>query len=681
MPSIQENRVDSPEGTAPEEKLPFKVAPLDQGTLLTVINLRVAPGWRVAKYAEDRLVLKLERAQTYLVVTPAQRRALERFGSGCTVPGVVFSLITNRECIPLHDFYELVIKACERGFLESDRHAAPPAKLPTEWRWKARGGAARFAAISGVLALVGVLLWRPLPVSVGFLDALVAWVAFGLALSAGNFLGACVVARGEAEVYSAGWRWRTPMPRFHADLWDAIMAGGATVVDSQLARLAAIFWIMVATAWLAPGSTCFLFLGALWLLSPLWRSPGWVVLRFLYRVPALDALLHFEFEPNREIRRFLRAFRTNADWSFYGLRAAHAVLWLALVMLAALLPLRATLPEIWSRYRAAGGIHFTAVVVEVGLILVALGAAGLMSYIVWLNARDWWGRRFPTPRFSPSSRARPGAAAIMDLLRQALLFRMFSDEERAAIAGVSEVESFRRRQVVVREGDPGDRLYLVYSGVAAVQRLSATGRLETIARLGPGEVFGEMALLNDSNRTRTVVMESGGLLVSIKREAFNRLVLSRLSRRDVETAVQKASFLYRIAMSRDWTPAAITAFSAYAVFKECQAGDIIIRTGQENLYFYLLYEGRLAVLKGGEVAAHLEAGDFFGEISILRGGLARATVKAAAPSRFLCVDRADFLKFVTRDFLIGLYFEDVGSRRLGEPLYQQSCGLSFEVHA
>lgn len=86
------------------------------------------------------------------------------------------------------------------------------------------------------------------------------------------------------------------------------------------------------------------------------------------------------------------------------------------------------------------------------------------------------------------------------------MLRGLGDAERGRLLAAGRVRRYARREVVFHEGDPGDCLHLVISGMLAVRVTTPLGDVATLALLGPGEVFGELALLDPAaRRTATVV--------------------------------------------------------------------------------------------------------------------------------------------------------------------------------
>jgi CRP/FNR family transcriptional regulator, cyclic AMP receptor protein len=86
-----------------------------------------------------------------------------------------------------------------------------------------------------------------------------------------------------------------------------------------------------------------------------------------------------------------------------------------------------------------------------------------------------------------------------------LLGRLTEDDRRQVLQHARR-RKFRRGEIVFHEGDVGDALHLIASGHVAVRATTPLGDVSTFTVLGPGEVFGEGALLApDSRRTGTVV--------------------------------------------------------------------------------------------------------------------------------------------------------------------------------
>jgi MFS family permease len=78
-----------------------------------------------------------------------------------------------------------------------------------------------------------------------------------------------------------------------------------------------------------------------------------------------------------------------------------------------------------------------------------------------------------------------------------------------------------------------------------------------------------------------------------------------------------------------------------------EPGDVVIREGDAGDRFYLVEDGRLEVETGGRTVSQLGAGDFFGEIALVRDVPRTATVRAVGPARLLALDRDEFLAAVT----------------------------------
>ncbi len=93
---------------------------------------------------------------------------------------------------------------------------------------------------------------------------------------------------------------------------------------------------------------------------------------------------------------------------------------------------------------------------------------------------------------------------VIELLRRVPLFSELDDPELERIAQVAIPRSFPNDTRVFHEGDPGDACFIVRTGSCRVTREHPDGRAITLANLGPGAIFGELAMLDGEARSASV---------------------------------------------------------------------------------------------------------------------------------------------------------------------------------
>ena len=103
----------------------------------------------------------------------------------------------------------------------------------------------------------------------------------------------------------------------------------------------------------------------------------------------------------------------------------------------------------------------------------------------------------------------------IEQLAQVRMFSAFNKKELALIARASDEVSVPAGKELVQEGTPGHEFFLILSGEASVRR---NGR--KIVTLGPGQYFGELALLDRGPRTATVVSETPMELLVLGQREF-----------------------------------------------------------------------------------------------------------------------------------------------------------------
>lgn len=109
------------------------------------------------------------------------------------------------------------------------------------------------------------------------------------------------------------------------------------------------------------------------------------------------------------------------------------------------------------------------------------------------------------PDAEEDPRGADGDPEIVTALQRMTLFKHMSGEQMCALASAAQRRSYLAGQTVIRQGDEGLCMYSIVSGEAEVVRTSSHDKSEQrLARLGPGDFFGELALFDSLPRSATV---------------------------------------------------------------------------------------------------------------------------------------------------------------------------------
>jgi len=113
---------------------------------------------------------------------------------------------------------------------------------------------------------------------------------------------------------------------------------------------------------------------------------------------------------------------------------------------------------------------------------------------------------------------------LKNLLATSPLFKPFDHQQQMELLKRFEGHDLEPGTVVIREGDVGQGLFVLLLGEVEILNKDATGKEKVVAKLGAGEVFGEMSLLGDRPTTATVRTLSRTTIMFLGRDYFRRLV-------------------------------------------------------------------------------------------------------------------------------------------------------------
>ena len=110
------------------------------------------------------------------------------------------------------------------------------------------------------------------------------------------------------------------------------------------------------------------------------------------------------------------------------------------------------------------------------------------------------------------------------LIKQAAIFKDLDEEELVKVSEICKPQQFKFGQYVFKEGEAGNRLFIISQGDVRISRQVPGSGEEALAVLKPGACFGEMAVLDRSERSTDAIANTDCTLLTITRSDFELLL-------------------------------------------------------------------------------------------------------------------------------------------------------------
>jgi uncharacterized membrane protein len=108
----------------------------------------------------------------------------------------------------------------------------------------------------------------------------------------------------------------------------------------------------------------------------------------------------------------------------------------------------------------------------------------------------------------------------VDSLRNVPLFASLDADAASRLNNFLSLREYSRSEEIFRAGDPGDSMYLIDSGQVRISITDADGHVVTLADLGAGDFFGEMAMLDGHGRSAHATVLEDSCLARLTRDDF-----------------------------------------------------------------------------------------------------------------------------------------------------------------
>ncbi len=246
--------------------------------------------------------------------------------------------------------------------------------------------------------------------------------------------------------------------------------------------------------------------------------------------------------------------------------------------------------------------------------------------------------------------SRAVAGHQIEVLRRVDLFEGVDDVTIERIFALGELSVVAGGKYIVRQGEFGDSCFVLLAGQAVVQVVADDGRAQDVARLGPGKIFGELALIGRGERKASVKAMGNCEVLELRKIHFDQaLKKHKKVRARIEEVYQQAaidSFLKQSRYFRDLPSEVLVRISKDSLLKSFKKGDAIALEGKPAEDLYIVRNGFVRISRtvsgtdgGDEILAYLGPDDFFGDEEVTVGSDYGASATALEPVECVAVPR------------------------------------------
>jgi CRP-like cAMP-binding protein len=283
------------------------------------------------------------------------------------------------------------------------------------------------------------------------------------------------------------------------------------------------------------------------------------------------------------------------------------------------------------------------------------------------------------------------------VLRRVRAFADLGNDDLDAVLRVLKARRGNPGDVLFREGDAGHSLVIVLEGQLVARARSGGTTEEVVARLGPGEVVGEMAFIDDEPRSATIAADGSAVtILEFTREALGLLareaprvaaaiqrnILEGVARRLRDAGEKLADGAMPNSTRNPETSGragrsltaeqlrALPAFTSYAredlellahiaTLRSFAAGEVLMSEGVAGECCFLIADGAVAVTRDGSAApiATLGAAALVGQLALIDRAPRSATVIASRPTVALELKGDAFANLVRASSHVALRFQ------------------------
>jgi CRP-like cAMP-binding protein len=651
---------------------------MDLQLLFTAERLQLSPHISKGVDSNGRFTLKTLDTGGYLTIDRLQLGALLAFSKPTTVPEALRTLIIERKCPALRDFYELVLKAQRIGVLQTG--PSPVSQLvPVIWKFGLPPKVARWLGVGSIL--LGLLALGVFPMvlhgggTLSFLVSLLfGYVLSALAISLGYVLGVSALhsAGGDGFHPRIGRPWL--LPHFSINLRDALLTDSSSQVAIHLVVLAPI---SLLTAFLCFARSPVALLPAIVFAVMIRPCFGGTINEAIHAglgKPVLDTSRNLIFPANKSWSGLQHSAWVHFDPWVIAARMGWAILWIACVSIFAIHGTHLEVSLEWHSwtyfaFALVGAIAIPSAVFAYASVMESVRRPLKAARRYWRNRQQ---RKLAVDQ--PVTMKTISSTLVVSPLCQRLQI-----DRRRALEDKLTVVTFRKGTILSDFTQPATDIHLIVSGAVDVYRRSSKGRPQKAWQAIEGDFIGTEELVEPHPLGWKLVARSPLIALRMPREIFQKEIMDRLGAATVLALTHHVPFLRQNQLCRHWHPQAINRFATITRIATFPSGGYVLSEDHDSQGLFFIYEGEAFIERHKRRVSRLGIGGFIGEIGLLQNSTATASVVADGPLTCLTIDKTYFFRFLTQNYEVALEFERLSSQRLGRPVFPLRAD-SFDVY-
>lgn len=201
---------------------------------------------------------------------------------------------------------------------------------------------------------------------------------------------------------------------------------------------------------------------------------------------------------------------------------------------------------------------------------------------------------------------------LANLMSKSFMFNTLTESDFKKVLNAFEIILFNEDETVIKEGDSGDKLFMVKNGILDCYKI-LNDKNTYLKSYIEGDTFGELALLYNVPRQASIYAKTAASLYSLDRTTFNYIVKNA----SIKNRERYIRILENIELFKVLNKIEIDKIADCLTVKKYNKGSKVIEKGDIGNSFFIITSGNLKAVKDDLIVFEYNNEGYFGELSLI----------------------------------------------------------------